>query len=65
MHNRIHDLVIDLAVQCTCTEIIFLSSRFTKNAPPPTFKIGQSIIEPSEVSRNLGVRTHRLFFAHE
>ena len=44
-----------LALNDSKTEIIFLSSRFTKNAPPPTFKIGQSIIESSEVPRNLGV----------
>ena len=49
------DFVKQISLNDSKTEIIFLSSRFTKNAPPPTFKIGQSIIEPSEVSRNLGV----------
>jgi len=37
------------------TDIIFFGSRIPTTLPPPTFQIGQSMITPSPVSKNLGV----------
>ena len=44
-----------LALNDSKTEILFLRSRFAKKISPPTIQIAQSVIEPSEFARNLGV----------